>query len=188
MAALLSLPLAAPAAAADTSPLSISSAERAQLERGEVVLLVAEERVGATASAAVLIRAPARRVWSVMTDCARAPEFVPHLRSCQVIERGEDRRVVEHRVKPYPLLPELTYRFEERWEDRHRIVFHRTGGDLKAMEGAWELEPEGGRTLVRYRLSMDPGFLVPRWAVRRALREDLPRLLEALRDRVEDDP
>lgn len=187
----LALALALPgpaAAAAGSSETSLGPADRARLERGEVVLLAAEERIGATVAAAVLVDALPRRVWRVMIDCPRAPEFVPNLRSCRVLERGDGRRLVEHRVKAHALLPEMTYRFEERWVEGRRIAFRRVAGDLEVLEGAWELEPRGDRTLVRYRLAMDPGFPVPRWAVRRALRHDLPRLLDALRDRVERGP
>jgi ribosome-associated toxin RatA of RatAB toxin-antitoxin module len=160
--------------------------ELPRLERGEVVLLAAaEEKPGGTAVAAVLIRAPAEQVWGVMIDCSRAPEFVPNLRSCRVLERGPGRRLVEHRVKPHPLLPAFTYRFEERWQELRQIAFRRVGGDLAAMEGSWDLEPVGDATLVRYRVSINPGFPVPRWSIRRALRHDIPRLLGALRDRVE---
>jgi ribosome-associated toxin RatA of RatAB toxin-antitoxin module len=172
--------------AAASPPEPISPEERARLEAGEVVLLVAQERIGATVAAAVLVRAPAVKVWRVMADCPRAPEFVPDLRSCRVLEKEGDRRLVEHRVKPHALLPELTYRFEERWQPGRRIDFHRVGGDLSALDGTWRLSAEGESTLVRYRLSIDPGFPVPRWAIRRGLRHDLPRLLAALRDRVED--
>ncbi len=182
----IAAPTAGPAGDARLAPpLPRGSIER--LERGEVVLLAGAERdAPGTARAAVLIRAPAERVWSVMIDCPRAAEFVPNLRRCRVLEQGEGRRLVEHRVKVSALLPELTYRFEERWEEARRIAFRRVGGDLASMSGSWDLDPRGeAATLVRYTVTLDPGFPVPGRTVRRALHHDLPRLLGALRDRVE---
>lgn len=169
------------------APVTAARDDEARLERGEVVVLtMARHGRSGTAAAAVRIRAPITRVWGVMTDCARAPEFVPKLRACRVLERHADGRLVEHRVKPFSLLPELDYRFEEHWEEPRRIDFHRVGGDLAAMEGSWKLEPsDENDTLVRYTITIDPGFPVPGWYLQRAIRQDLVRLLGALRDRVE---
>jgi carbon monoxide dehydrogenase subunit G len=138
-------------------------------------------------AAAVLIDAPPQRVWEVMTDCPRAPEFVPGLRECRVLTTEGDRRTIAHRVKISSLLPEMRYTFREVQQPWHRIDFVRTGGDLREMQGSWTLEEldPGQRTLVRYRVSMDPGFLAPMWLVRQALRRNLPSLLAALRERVE---
>jgi ribosome-associated toxin RatA of RatAB toxin-antitoxin module len=187
--ALVGLLVAAVATAGDEGALRTAAPEpaaMARLARGEVVLLAVAGAPARSAGAAVLIHAPPTQVWEVMIDCARAPEFVPNLRACRVLAQGEGTRLVEHRVKPSNLLPELTYRFAERWDEQRRIAFERVGGDLTAMRGSWELEPAGDdTTLVRYAVSLDPGFPVPRWAVRRALHHDLPLLLAALRARVE---
>lgn len=180
---------AGPATAQDpgaaSPPEAVPQAELTRLERGEVVVLAAAAKPADTAVAAVLIRAPVERVWAVMTDCPRAPEFVPNLRRCRVLEQRPGGRLLEHRMKPHALVPVLTYRFEERWRELRQIAFRRVGGDLAELEGRWDLEPAGEATLVRYRVTIDPGFPVPGWAVRRALRHDIPRLLGALRDRVE---
>jgi uncharacterized membrane protein len=159
----------------------------AAFERGEVVVFDAgDDERGHSARAAVLIRAPVERVWRVMIDCPRVAEFVPNLRSCRVVEQSQGRRLVEHRVKVHPWLPELTYRFEEHWDANRRIAFRRVGGDLAAMSGVWELVPAGeAATQVRYTVVLDPGFPVPAAYVRRALQADLPLLVGALRDRVE---
>jgi coenzyme Q-binding protein COQ10 len=161
--------------------------DEARLERGEVVVLsLAKQGRSGMATAEVRIRAPIARVWSVMTDCERAPEFVPKLRGCRVLERHAGGRLVEHRVKPFSLLPELVYRFEEHWDEPHRIDFHRVGGELAARDGSGGLGPRGEKdTLVRYTITINPGFPVPGWYLRRAIRHDLVQLLGALRDRVE---
>lgn len=166
-----------------------SGPEWARLARGEVV--VATDPAGGggrrAVAAAVLIDAPPRRVWEVMADCSRAPELVPGLKECRVLAAEGDRRTIAHRVKISSLLPEMHYTFREVQQPWHRIDFVRTGGDLREMEGSWTLEEldAGQRTLVRYRVSMDPGFLAPKWLVRQALRRNLPGLLAALRERAE---
>jgi ribosome-associated toxin RatA of RatAB toxin-antitoxin module len=181
-AGLLALLLAGVALAAGGPELG--EAERARLLRGEVVVWGAAPDHPREVAAAVLIDAPATRVWEVMVDCPHAPEFVPGMRSCRVLEHAADHDVIEHRVKVFAFLPEVRYTFRADYQHGERIDFERTGGDLKAMEGSWTLARVEERTLVRYSVYLDPGFLVPRWAVRRALRSDLPKLLVALRARV----
>jgi coenzyme Q-binding protein COQ10 len=184
---LLALAAAGAALAAGGPPLGraeLGEAERARLLEGEVVVSTATPERPRAVAAAVLVDAPVERVWEVMVDCPHAPEFVPGMRECRVLEHAEDHEVIEHRVKVFSFLPEVRYTFRADYRPRERIDFARTGGDLRAMEGSWTLARLDGRTLVRYSVYLDPGFLVPQWAVRRALRSDLPKLLLALRARV----
>jgi hypothetical protein len=37
---------------------------------------------------------------------------------------------------------------------------------------------------VRYRVYLDPGFLIPQWLVRNSLKSDIPAVLTALRNKV----
>jgi ribosome-associated toxin RatA of RatAB toxin-antitoxin module len=167
-----------------------AAGEQARLERGEVVVSTAPSPAGPGqprgVQAAILLDAPVATVWDVMVDCPRAPEFVPGMRECRVLEHAADHETIRHRVKVSALLPEVTYVFRADYRKHETIDFVRTGGDLKEMEGHWTLTAlDGGRrTLVRYSVYLDPGFLVPQWAVRRSLRHDLPELLRALRRRV----
>jgi coenzyme Q-binding protein COQ10 len=162
--------------------------EQGRLDRGEVVVSTAPSPAGRprAVQAAILLDAPVETVWDVMVDCARAPEFVPGMRECRVLEHAPDHETIRHRVKVSSLLPEVTYTFRADYRRHERIDFVRTGGDLRDLEGHWALLAlDGGRrTLVRYSVSLDPGFFVPQWAVRRSLRHDLPELLLALRRRV----
>jgi ribosome-associated toxin RatA of RatAB toxin-antitoxin module len=137
--------------------------------------------VGAT----VWIGAAPRAVWRVMVDCPGAPEFVPGMRACRVLEEHGDVSLIEHRVKVVPALPELTYVFRIDHRPYRRIRFRRVAGALRRMEGEWRLRSYREGTLVSYTVVLDPGFVVPQWAVRRALTRDLPRHLGALKERVE---
>lgn len=161
-----------------------------RLSRGEVVVVTDPAgRPHRTVQAAILLEAPAERIWEVMVDCDGAPEFVPGLRECRVVERGDGWEVLQHRVRISSLLPQVTYRFRATYRRPERIDFVRVSGDLDAMEGSWTLLPlDEGRTVVRYSVYLDPGFLAPQWLVRQALRHDLPELLRALRRRVASSP
>ena len=47
------------------------------------------------------------------------------------------------------------------------------------------MQSEGEDTIAHYVVDLAPGFWVPHWVVRAALRRDLPKMLRALRTRAE---
>jgi hypothetical protein len=53
------------------------------------------------------------------------------------------------------------------------------------LKGSWYLQSDGDYTIAHYAVDLAPGFWVPRWIVRAALRRDLPKMLRALRARAE---
>jgi uncharacterized protein YndB with AHSA1/START domain len=165
-----------------------------RLAEGEVVVQTATAtdpaaprgRVGA----AVRIPASPEAIWSVMTDCAQAPLYVPGLKSCRRIDGAPDGRWedIEHVVRYSWLLPAVRYVFRAQYDRPHRIDFRRVSGDLKAQEGTWLLTrtPDGSATVVEYEIYLEPGFWIPQFLVARSLRKDVPAVLSGLRERVEE--
>lgn len=77
--------------------------------------------------------------------------------------------------------PAVRTTFREDFEPQSRMVFRRTGGDLKVLEGEWRLEPHGDQVRVTYEARIAAPFAVPGWVARLAMRHDLPMALLALR-------
>jgi hypothetical protein len=82
-------------------------------------------------------------------------------------------------------VPKLTYELRASYEYPERVSIERISGDLAALRGSWYLESDGDSTIAHYSVDLQPGFWVPRWLVRAALRHDLPKLLRAVRTRAE---
>ena len=166
------------------------AADRAALRRGEAVVRLVEDDdgPGGRLQAAIDIAAAPSAVWPVMIDCAGAPNFVPRLESCSILETGADGGydLREHKVQWIPLLPRLTLQFRSDYVVEREIRVHRTGGDLSRMEGVWRLEPiDGGRaTRLHYDFSMATQTPLPRFIVRGAMVRDTPGVLEAVRAEV----
>lgn len=162
--------------------------ELAKLPNGEVIVRTdqSDNKNEGRVQAAILIDSPAQQIWDVMIDCDRAPEFVPGLKSCKVLQRDGDTEIIEHKVKFSWLLPKVTYIFQASYHEFKRIDFKRISGDLKDLEGSWVLdEVSGGKqTIVVYTVFLDPGFWVPKSLIRQKLRKNLPNILLALRERV----
>ena len=150
------------------------------------VVLDAAEQSG-NARATVRIHAPREIVWSLITSCPESVSLVPGLEICQVLETAPDhswQRI--HHVMNYSwYVPKVSYEIRASYEQPSRVSIERISGDLRTLRGSWELQGDGDYTVAHYTVDLVPGFWVPQWLVRSALRRDLPKMLRALRSRAE---
>jgi hypothetical protein len=158
-------------------------------EHGDIevsVSLDAAEQSG-NADATIRIRAPREIVWSLITSCPESLRMVPGLEACEVLETAPDRSWQRIRqVMNYSwYVPKLTYELRASYDQPSRVSIERTAGDLRTLRGSWVLISDGDYTLAHYTVDLAPGFWVPHWIVRAALRRDLPKMLRALRTRAE---
>jgi hypothetical protein len=100
-------------------------------------------------------------VYAVAADAEGAPRWQPEIELAECLERdaaGNQLRVrieTETPIKTISSLLVYTYRSPT------LITWTQEEGDLKAVEGAWELAPrEGGATVATYRLEVDPGRML----------------------------
>lgn len=161
----------------------------AEQQRGDIevgVSLGPSEQSG-HASATVKIHAPREIVWSLIKSCTEAVKLVPGLVACDVLETSPDQssQLIRHVMDYSWYLPKLTYEFRATYERPVRISIERVSGDLAVLRGSWYLQSEGDYTVAHYAVELAPGFWIPHWIVRVALRHDLPKMLRALRARAE---
>jgi ribosome-associated toxin RatA of RatAB toxin-antitoxin module len=169
----------------------LTPAEAQRVARDEIVIranLEAGARRG-TVRAAMLIDAPPDVVFQMMTRCADALKYVPHLRVCRVRDRAADLtwELVEHEIDFGWYAPRVSYVFRADFGLDHSISFRQVSGDFKANYGIWEFEPAdaGTRTLLRYRVYMDPPGYIPNWLARSTFKRELPQMLAGLRRHCE---
>lgn len=170
--------------------VQLNDAQLTKIQNGEILVHLAqtEQQPRGSVEAVVWIDASAESIWRIMTDCEAAPTFVPGLKACRVLESGDNWEVIRHDVKWMWLFPRVAYEFRADYLVNRQITFKRIRGDLREMTGMWRLTPmdDGTHTIVHYSVYLDPGFFVPGWIVRRSLKKNLPAVLGALRDRVQD--
>ena len=165
----------------------ITPDESARLSRGEVLVTASRVRdAGSTKIvAAIDIALPAARVWPIMTDCERAPRYVPGLSSCQILQRDAAGAwdIREHISSPGWPLPDFRTVFRSTYEPVRRVHFVRVDGDLKRSEGDWFLQPlnGGASTRVLYVAEVDYDTWVPGIMLRDHLAAQMRRVLLALR-------
>jgi len=142
-------------------------------------------RDGVHIKAAIDIAAPPERVWTVMTDCARAPEIVPNLKSCRVLKRDPQGRwdVREHLVSWLWFMPNVRSVFRSDYDAPKRLRFHRIAGTLKRSQGEWRLKSlKGGRaTRVFYDATVAADLPVADSLVAGAMEREITTVLQRLR-------
>jgi ribosome-associated toxin RatA of RatAB toxin-antitoxin module len=109
-------------------------------------------------SASTEIEAPIAAVYAVAADIEISPQWQPEIKVAECLERGEDGEQtllhMETDAKVRTLGAEVRFSYEE----PTRISWVQEEGDVKSLEGSWELEDLGdGRTAVTYAVEVDLG-------------------------------
>jgi hypothetical protein len=158
-------------------------------QHGDLDIAVSLDAAEQNGSARASVRIHARRevVWSLITSCAEELKLVPGLVACEVLETAPDRswQRIRHVMNYSWYAPRLTFEVRATYDQPSRVTIERISGDLRILRGSWELQSDGDGTIAHYAVDLAPGFWVPRWVVRAALRRDLPKMLRALRTRAE---
>ena len=185
--ALLACSSAIGLAAYPLAAFELSEDESATLKSGQPVVRVAPAEAPADGHvmAAIDIAAPRARVWQVLSDCAQAPVIMPNLTYCAVLETGPGGvwDIREHRVTWIKLLPEIRTQFRSEYVKDTSIRFQLVGGDMRALDGEWQLAPlrGGAATRLTYNARVGFGALIPGFVIRNALATDVPGFLMAIK-------
>jgi hypothetical protein len=181
-----SLLIALPFAAVAAVPASLAQ-DAAQHSDIEVRVFLDPAEQSGNAKATVRIHARREVVWSLITSCPESVALVPGLVACEVLETAPDRswQRIRHVMNYSWFVPKLTYEIRASYDQPSRVSIERISGDLRILRGSWVLNSDGDYTLAHYAVDLAPGFWVPQWIVRSALRDDLPKMLRALRSRAE---
>jgi len=111
-----------------------------------------------TGSSTAEIDAPRDRVWELVADVQKAPEWQRGLKAMDVLERDGDGRAVlcESQSDGKVRTLKSTVRFF--YEAPDRLRWTQEKGDLKSVSGSWQLVEVGAeRTRATYSLDVDLG-------------------------------
>jgi ribosome-associated toxin RatA of RatAB toxin-antitoxin module len=139
------------------------------------------------------IEAPIAVVYAAAADVEASPRWQPEITVAECIERDRDGNQVLVHMETDAKVRRLGSDIRFSYEEPSRISWAQEEGDLKSVEGSWELEDLGkGRTGVIYRLEVDLGRvlgMVIRGPLVGVLRGQLVNSMpERLKRFVEDDP
>jgi uncharacterized protein YndB with AHSA1/START domain len=132
---------------------------------------------------AVEIAAPPAKVWAILVDCAQTKRIIANMTVCRVVQKTANFEIREQVTKGNAFVPDLRNVFRADYTPYSRITFHKTGGDLKVMQGEWRLEPlDGGKTTrVIYENRVQADIKMPAAMIRAGLKQDCGKVLANLK-------
>jgi ribosome-associated toxin RatA of RatAB toxin-antitoxin module len=111
--------------------------------------------------AATEIAAAVGEVYAVAADAEGAPRWQPEIQVAECLERDADGRQVRVRIETETPVKRLTSLLVYTYRSPTLITWTQEDGDLKSVEGSWELDSLAGeRTLATYTLEVDPGRIL----------------------------
>lgn len=109
-------------------------------------------------SASTEIEAPIGEVYRVAADVEGSPRWQPEIKLADCLERDADGNQVLVQMETDAKVRRLGSTIRFSYEEPGRISWAQENGDLKSVEGSWELEDLGeGRTRATYWLEVDLG-------------------------------
>lgn len=165
--------------------------------------LYRRDTAGGLPEAAVRVRwqTEPRKLYQLIWEYEHFPGVIPNVGVSDILERSGQRVWVYQRLDyPAPVrdrhyVLESTDRFSEPAAGRYRVEWrlsqrHDLPGDTgavppKAFSGCWDIRPAPGGLVAVYRITLDPGGLVPHRVTRHAMRGYLIELMRALRRQLE---
>jgi len=112
-------------------------------------------------SASTEIEAPIGEVYAVASNVEGSTRWQPEIKVAECVERDGDGNQVLVHMETDAKVRRLGSEMRFGYEATSRISWVQEDGDLKSVEGSWELEDLGeGRTRATYRLEVDLGRML----------------------------
>jgi ribosome-associated toxin RatA of RatAB toxin-antitoxin module len=145
--------------------------------------------MASSVSREIVIDVPPAKLFDVIADYARYPEFVPSVKACRARRSGS---TVEVDFELDLGIKTIRYTLRHDEERPRKVTWSLVSSDwMKVSNGSWELAEEGGKTRARYTVEVQIAKppLIPQALVDRVsdelTRVQLPRTLEAFKRRAE---
>ncbi|MFN8218418.1 MAG: SRPBCC family protein [Solirubrobacterales bacterium] len=114
-----------------------------------------------TGEASTEIAAAVETVYAVAADAEGAPRWQPEIEIAECLERDAAGNQVRVRVETQTPIKTINSLLVYTYRSPTLITWEQEEGDLKTVEGSWELEPHAsGATVATYRLEVDPGRML----------------------------
>ena len=104
------------------------------------------------------IDAPRDRVWALVADVESAPQWQGGLKSMRALERDGDGRAIFCETETDAKVRSVKSKVRFTYDGPGRLSWTQEEGDLKSVQGSWELEDlSGDRTRATYSIEVDLG-------------------------------
>lgn len=137
---------------------------------------------GATRS--IVINAPMDKVFAIISDYERYPEFLSEVKRIRTANRRGNEVDVQYEAD---IVKTIKYTLRLKEEKPNKVTWSFIDGEfMKDNKGGWLLEDVGnGQTKATYNIEVTLGALVPKTLVTALVDTQLPKMLEAFKKRAE---
>jgi coenzyme Q-binding protein COQ10 len=138
----------------------------------------------AKAERSIVIHAPPEKVFAVILDYEKYPEFLPEVKKVKIEFGSGNVKEVTYTVDIKAKV--ITYTLKHTARPPNELAWTMVRGEMmKGNDGAWVLEavPEG--TEATYKIDLKLGALVPSMVERMLAEQSLPGLLANFKKRIE---
>ncbi len=139
-----------------------------------------------SAKVEVVVDVPPEKLWDVITDWERYPEFLPELKDVTIHRSGPDGYEISYEVS---LIKRIRYKLRFAADAPRGLTWELVESNLlQKNSGAWTLRPEGpagGATRATYEVDLEVGQYVPRAILTKLITVSLPRMLAQFKERAE---
>jgi uncharacterized membrane protein len=131
----------------------------------------------------VVMDAPIERVFAVIADYERYPEFLPDMKEVRVLSRHDGVALVRFELE---LIMRVSYTLRLLEDAPTRVQWTLEEAKMVAENnGGWTLVAEGNRTRATYALEVKLRGLIPKSVSTRLLGTTLPQTLQRFKARAE---
>jgi ribosome-associated toxin RatA of RatAB toxin-antitoxin module len=173
-----------------TASAVAGSVDWAALFAGDVVVEAVKRLDGISGlRASFAVAAPRERIWTVLLDYAHFPQIFPGIHDMRVLTNDQQGAQVEYWVNA--LVSKYHYVLYRRYDEPgRRLTWTRVAGDLKRLEGSWEIHdtPRSDVQMLVYESYIDIGGVVPKALVRAEAMRKAREMGERLRNWIEGHP
>jgi len=136
------------------------------------------------ASRSIVINAPPDKVFDVIVSYEKYPEFMKEVKEIKTSNRKGNQVDVQYKVD---LMKSIRYSLRMTEERPLKVSWTFIEGEfMKDNKGSWVLEPSGdSQTKATYTIEMALGPLIPKTIVNAMVENQLPKMLEDMKRRVE---
>jgi coenzyme Q-binding protein COQ10 len=138
----------------------------------------------ASASISETMNAPIEKVYQVLTDYEKNPEFMDGVTSAEVLSRDGNTATVKFNID---IIKKFTYTIKLTETAPTELSWVFVEGDLfKSNTGKWKLTDNGdGTTLVEYSLDVNFKMMVPGMISKKLVSSNLPNLMKNVNKRAQ---
>jgi ribosome-associated toxin RatA of RatAB toxin-antitoxin module len=112
-------------------------------------------------SATTEVEAPIEAVYAIAADGEGSTRWQQEIQVAECFERDAGGDQLRVRIETETPVKRISSTLRYDYEPPTRISWVQEDGDMKSVEGSWELEDLGGeRTRVTYNLEVDPGRIL----------------------------